>query len=401
MSKWIRSATVLLVLYIVAAYLYVEFFTVRLPESVKGTALDFSMFIERNELNRINRTNITMAWYYLIETPIKLWVIFVLFTLKDAALRARMIEKSKWTFTKVLKYSAVYYVAATLFTAPFQLVQFFILKNIGQVSHSIFEAILFFGYQGLLSFVELFIFIAIILALLKYAKKRWMLYAITLNLVYICYDFYPFLIIEQPEEPIFEQGELRTLIFDFAHEHNFPLKELHVYEDRPKDDINATVHGNEEEIYITLPEHIQQQLTEQELLTLISHEMGHIYDPLYSIGVEFVLAVIQTFVTFILLAYFVKRLHLKEQLLKVIPLYLVLTLMMSSFFDPLENMTSQYFEYEADRYAVALIGDDEPIVSLIQKTGAQGGALQLPPGISQLFLSHPTIYDRLEPWVKQ
>ena len=65
------------------------------------------------------------------------------------------------------------------------------------------------------------------------------------------------------------------------------------------------------------------------------------------------------------------------------------------------NLNSLYFEYEADRYAVELMGDSEPIISLIKKTGAAGDTLQLPPGLTPIYSSHPTIYDRLEPWVKQ
>lgn len=403
-TTWIRRATVLLVMYIIGMYGYIELFSIRLPEHLKGTALDFTTFITPDQLAMINRSNIMIVWYELIEVPIKCYVIFVLFSLKDAQLRQHILEKTKWNISKIVKYSVLYYFAASLVTVPFQLTQYVVLRNIGKLDNTIVEAISYFLYREFMPFITLFIFSLIIVALIKWAPKRWFIYVMLIDLAYLGYLVYPEFMIERPDNvPVFEAGETRTLVLDYAKEHNFPLKEIFTLEDVPEDDVNAKVQGNQQEIYIFLPEHIAKILTEDELLTLLSHEFGHIYDPFDSKLSLLLIFVVQSIVTFGVLGYLVQRFKLQHQplALQVIPLYFVVMFLSNCIFGTFMNLNSLYFEYEADRYAVELMGDSEPIISLIQKTGAAGDTLQLPPGLTPIYSSHPTIYDRLEPWVKQ
>ena len=401
-TKWIRGATVLLMIYIIAMYGYLELFSIHLPEQFKGTALDFSTFIAADQLAMINEANIVMAWFEMIEIPIKCYGIFVLFTLKDAQLRGHILEKTKWNISKIVKYSVVYYFLASLVTVPFQLIYFFVLRNIGKTNNSLFEAVLYLGYREFMPFLKLFVLLLIILALLKWAPKRWFMYVLLIDLAYLGYLIYPEFVIERPDgEPILEAGETRTLILDYAQQHNFPVKEIFALEDLPEDTINASVYGNKHEIYIFLPEDITSVITEDELLALLSHEFGHIYDPFDSTVSLVIIFTLQSIVTFGVLAYFVRRFQLQKQplALQIIPLYFVVMFIMNFIFGTFANMSTQFYEYEADRYAVELMNNSEPIISLIQKTGESGAILQLPPGLSYIYSSHPTIYDRLQPWV--
>ena len=198
-----------------------------------------------------------------------------------------------------------------------------------------------------------------------------------------------------------EEGELREAIEQTASRANFSLKNIYVIDGSKRSShANAYFTGFGAKKRIVLYDTLIEQLTTDEIVAVLCHEMGHYrhHDTLKLLAAQVVKVVLMLFV-FSLLA---GSRELSEALggdrvsfalslsafgLLFSPIDLIL--------DPLENHFSRRYEYRADSFAASL-GYSEALISGLKKLSANSLVNLTPhPLVVRMTYSHPTLEQRV------
>ncbi len=151
---------------------------------------------------------------------------------------------------------------------------------------------------------------------------------------------------------------------------------------------------------IVLFDTLIDQLEESELAAVLAHEIGH-----YKRGhipKMLMVSSVMTLVTFWLVdylsrsAWFFEGFGFSEASLPVaFLLFMLLSGLFTFWVSPLFSQLSRKHEYEADSFAVAAVGDQEPMVSSLQKLSEKNLSNLTPhPLYSAFHYSHPTLLER-------
>jgi STE24 endopeptidase len=199
-----------------------------------------------------------------------------------------------------------------------------------------------------------------------------------------------------------ESGELKQLITDYAVRANFPISRIDVMDgSRRSSKANAYFSGLGKNKRIALFDTLIEKHGNDELLSIIAHEVGH-YKRWHNIK-GIVLAVVQAGFMFFMLSLFINNSQLfaafKMQNLSVYASLLFFTLLYS----PIEllislmgNKISRKHEFEADAFARNSIGTGKHLIEGLKKlTVTNLGNLTPHPLTVWLSHSHPPVLDRI------
>jgi STE24 endopeptidase len=203
-------------------------------------------------------------------------------------------------------------------------------------------------------------------------------------------------------EPL-EDGELRDSIFAYADSVDFPVNEVYVMDgSRRSNKANAFFTGFGANRRIVLFDTLVEQLSVDELLSVVAHEMGHY--KLHHIPQRIAISVVQTGVLFLLLsvvlqvdglfhAFYVDQPAVYTGLLFFGLLYSPVDLLLST---PL-NAWSRRHEFQADRFAVETTGQGGTLTSGLKRLAETNLSNLTPhPLTVTLNYSHPPLLDRIE-----
>ncbi len=163
---------------------------------------------------------------------------------------------------------------------------------------------------------------------------------------------------------------------------------------------NAAFAGLGKSKRILLGDTLLSGFTEDEIETVIAHELGH-YKHKHIIK-NIIIATVSSFLTLFLIAYLYEKSLLLFNFTSItqiaaLPLIALWASVIGFIQTPLTNIISRKFEYEADQYAVkATLKPDSFIVTLNKLTEQNLGDREPHPVVEWYFYSHPSIKKRTD-----
>jgi len=265
--------------------------------------------------------------------------------------------------------------------------------------------------KGLLLAILLgFPLLALVLKLIEWTGPNWWIWAAVLV---VAFQLLLMLIAPAVIMPLFNkftplpQGSLRERLFALARRTDFPTRSIDVMDGSKRSrHSNAFFTGFGRFRKIVLFDTLVAQLAEPELESVLAHEIGH-YKKRHvvkSLGVS----IAGMFMGFAAIAWLARQQwfyqafgfqhHAGFAAANVVPAMLLFALLagtISFWFSPLIHMWSRRFEYEADAFAHATIGEVEPLIQALRKLTEENLSNLAPhPLYSSFYYSHPTLLER-------
>jgi STE24 endopeptidase len=197
-------------------------------------------------------------------------------------------------------------------------------------------------------------------------------------------------------------GELRTAIHEFAQKVGFKLDNIFIINGSKRSSKgNAYFSGLGPKKRIVLFDTLINELTVDELVAVLAHEIGH-YKKKHVL-VALIIGVIQTGVLLFLFSIFVKSPSLSNALGVPVPNFHIGMVAFGMLYSPVSlvtglfvSMMSRKNEFEADQFAFEN-SDPEALASALKKLSVQNLSNMTPHPLYVFFhYSHPPLLQRLE-----
>lgn len=198
-----------------------------------------------------------------------------------------------------------------------------------------------------------------------------------------------------------EEGALKTALENFAHEAGFNLDKIFVIDGSKRSTkANAYFTGFGSKKRIVLYDTLIQDLTTDEIVAVLAHEVGH-YKRKHVIF-NMVVSLLLTGFTLYILSFFIDSKLLANALSIAEPSFHVGLIAFAILYSPISEITglamnyiSRKFEYQADDYAKAHFNAEFLISSL--KKLSKNSLSNLTPHNAYVFMhySHPTLLQRV------
>jgi len=252
--------------------------------------------------------------------------------------------------------------------------------------------------------------LALVLKLIEWTGANWWLWAAA---VVVAFQLLLLLIAPAIIMPLFNkftplpEGTLRERLFALAQRTDFPTRSIDVMDGSKRSrHSNAFFTGLGRFRKIALFDTLIAQLTEPELESVLAHEIGH-YKKRHVIkllGVS-VGGVLVAFAVIALLArqqWFYRAFGFQYQAgfaaANVVPAMLVFALLagtISFWISPVAHIWSRRFEYQADEFARATMGEAQSLIRALRKLSEKNLSNLTPhPLYSSFYYSHPTLLER-------
>ena len=206
-----------------------------------------------------------------------------------------------------------------------------------------------------------------------------------------------------------EDGTLREKIETFAKKINFPLTNIFVIDGSKRSTkANAYFSGLGSKKTIVLFDTLINEQTEEELVSVLAHEVGHY--KLKHIQKGMIIGILQMGALLFLLSLFINKPELSQALgLQTdTPIFHLGLIAFSLLYSPISmltgifmNMLSRKNEFEADNYAKENIGTGNYLISALRKLSANNLS-NLNPNKWYVFFhySHPPLLERVRNLMK-
>lgn len=199
-----------------------------------------------------------------------------------------------------------------------------------------------------------------------------------------------------------EEGELRTAIEAYCHKVGFNLKHLYVMDGSKRSaKSNAFFSGLGPKKTIALFDTLIDQMTNEEIVAVLAHEIGH-YKCKHT-SHSLVIGIVQTGIMLFVLGLFLRMPEFSQALGAGQGSFHVGIIAFGIIFSPINtlagigmNILSRKNEFEADAYAKETYAG-EPLASGLKKLTAENlGNLKPHPAYVFVHYSHPPVLKRLE-----
>jgi STE24 endopeptidase len=252
--------------------------------------------------------------------------------------------------------------------------------------------------------------LALVLKLIEWTGPIWWIWAAA---VVIAFQLLLMLIAPAVIMPLFNkftplpEGTLRDRLFALARRTDFPTRSIEVMDGSKRSrHSNAFFTGFGRFRKIVLFDTLVAQLAEPELESVLAHEIGH-YKKRHVLKL-FGVSIVGVFIGFGAIAWLARQqwfyrafgfeYHSGFAAADVVPAMLLFALlagMIGFWFSPLVHMWSRRFEYEADAFARAAMGDAQPLIHALRKLTEKNLSNLTPhPLYSGFYYSHPTLLER-------
>ncbi|GAA3509274.1 M48 family metallopeptidase [Aquimarina addita] len=199
-----------------------------------------------------------------------------------------------------------------------------------------------------------------------------------------------------------ESGELRDTIEAYSKDVGFQLKDVYVIDGSKRSTkANAYFSGIGSEKRITLYDTLIKDLSKEEIVAVLAHEVGH-YKKRHVI-VNLLLSILLTGLTLWFLSLFIQNELLSEALGVAVPSFHIGLVAFGILYSPISeatglimNLVSRKFEYQADNFAKKSYNGEALINSL--KKLSKNNLSNLTPHPAMVFIhySHPTLLQRIK-----
>ncbi|QFF99246.1 M48 family peptidase [Psychrobacillus glaciei] len=408
-KKWGIRALLLFGVYALAMYYYIfHNGSGDIPAALKGTVADPHVFMSGRELYLSEEYSKIKNFLFFVATPFE-WLVylFILITGLSLAFERWIPLQNKWAILQ----SAVYVFLLSLLTFivffPLEFFRYVLSKNYGISTQSFNSWMRDNVIDFWVNFGMTVVIVTVLYWLINKSTKKWWFNAWLLMI-----PFSIFLMFIQPVviDPLYNDfypltnKDLETKILSLAEQANIPTE--HVYEVNMAEKtnaLNAYVTGIGSNARIVLWDTTLNRLSENEILFIMAHEMGHYVEKHIYFGIAGYLLtmLIGLWLTARLMPWIIihfgrvlkiKRLNAIHSL----PLFLLITSFLLFVSSPLSNYISRYQETRADLYAIELVDDPEAAISTFQELTKAGLSEVNPPLLVKWFrYSHPTMLERI------
>lgn len=194
---------------------------------------------------------------------------------------------------------------------------------------------------------------------------------------------------------------LKEKILNLCAKVGFKVKGVYVFNmSKTTKKANAAFTGIGRTKRIILGDTLVTGFSEDEILTVFAHELGHYKNGhikkniLYSISLTFLMLFILSMVYSALLPVFG---FANSWDIAALPLLALIAGVFGFLIKPIGSYISRRFEFEADRFAIKLIGNFDIFKSLMEKLAFQNLADENPNRFVEFwFRSHPSVKSRIE-----
>lgn len=197
---------------------------------------------------------------------------------------------------------------------------------------------------------------------------------------------------------LLEDEELKNAINSLLLKSGFKSSGIFVIDASKRDSrLNAYFGGLGKTKRVVLYDTLIQSLTKNELLAVLSHELGHFShkDILKNIFLMSVLIFIFFAILGNLPQSFIQALGLEVGGGSLVVFFLLFSPILNAFFEPLMSYFSRSHEFGADKFAAELTNKND-IISALKKLGEKNLAFPLShPIYSFVYHSHPTLFERI------
>ncbi|PGZ94369.1 peptidase M48 [Bacillus pseudomycoides] len=379
-----------------------------IPEMYKGTSADPSTFMNARELMLSQDYSRVKNLLFFLATPLQ-WVVLLFVLVFGVSKRFEKWAKDT-TKVRVLQIAIYLFYLSLVTTAlalPLQWISHKVSVDYGistqPTANWIKEHVLDFW----INFFLMFLTVSVLLWLIKKYPKRWWLYGWALSV-----PFTIFLTFIQPVviDPLYNDfstlhnKKLEKKILTLADKANIPAE--HVYEvnmSEKTNALNAYVTGIGTNSRIVLWNTTLEQLKDKEILFIMAHEMGHyVMKHIYwGVGSYIVLTFVGMYLINRIIQACIRKwgdtLHIsKIASFSVLPLFFLVSSMLSFAVSPATNYVSRIEERAADQYALNMTKDSESGVKTFQYLSKSSLSQVNPPALVKFFLyTHPPIFERI------
>lgn len=403
------TALLLFGVYALAMYFYIfHSGSGDIPAALKGTVADPLVFMSGRELYLSEEYSKIKNFLFFVATPFE-WLVylFILITGLSQAFEGWIPLQKKWAILQ----SAVYVFLLSLLTFivffPLEYFRYVLSKNYGISTQSFNSWMRDNVIDFWVNYGITVVIVTVLYWLINKSKKKWWLNAWLLMI-----PFSIFLMFIQPVviDPLYNDfypltnKDLEAKILALAEQANIPTE--HVYEvnmAEKTNGLNAYVTGIGSNARIVLWDTTLNRLSENEILFIMAHEMGHYVEKHIYFGIAVYLLTLLIGLWLIaklmpwIIVHFGRILKIKRiNAIHSLPLFLLITSFLLFVSSPLSNYISRYQETRADLYALELVADPEAAVSTFQELTKAGLSEVNPPLLVKWFrYSHPTMLERI------
>jgi len=252
--------------------------------------------------------------------------------------------------------------------------------------------------------------LALVLKLIEWTGATWWVWAAA---VVIAFQLLLLLVAPAIIMPLFNkftplpEGALRDRLFALAQRTDFPARRIEVMDGSKRSrHSNAFFTGFGRFRKIVLFDTLMAQLTEPELESVLAHEIGHYKKrhvvKLLSVSIVGVVVAFAAIAWLARQQWFYRAFGFEHQAgfaaANVVPALLLFGLLAGTiifWLSPFINRWSRRFEYDADAFARATMGEAQSIVHALRKLSERNLSNLIPhPLYSGFYYSHPTLIER-------
>jgi STE24 endopeptidase len=377
------------------------------PDLYKGTAADPTTFFTTSQLHNSETLNAVRNWIFFMSGPWE-WMIY-LALLTSGLARSWREGLERWKLPIYIRfpvYVLMINAVAFLLYFPLRVMSYNLSKAYGITTQPVFswlrDKLVAFG----ISYLTMLVVCAVSLWIISRGGRWW------LKLWLISVPFTLFMMYVQPVviDPLYNHftklsnPQLEHRILELAAKADIPAHRVYEVDMSAKTNaMNAYVNGIGSSLRIVLWDTTLKQLTEQEILLIMAHEMGHYvkhhleWSAVGAVGSSFVMLWFGGW----LYAVTVRKrgdkwgIHSLSDM-TALPLILLLLSVLTFVTSPLTNAVSRQAEASADQYAMKLIGSAEGAISMHQKMSVTVLSDVNPPLLVKWFRdNHPTDMERI------
>ena len=236
-----------------------------------------------------------------------------------------------------------------------------------------------------------------IYALLVFLPKYWWVVSIVVMIIFIIIGAYLYPLIIDPLFYNFsklEEGKLRDRVIDISEKAGIEVKDVLVADaSRRTNKANAYFSGIGNSRRVVLFDTLLNNFTEEEVLSVVAHEIGHWYHK------HIIKSIIASAAAGILALFIMHLIFRKAALLgdfKAIAITILLVSVFTFIALPMQNTISRYFEKQTDEMALQLTGDPGTQISLMVRLATTNLSNVGPHPFIKVFLyGHPSILERI------
>jgi STE24 endopeptidase len=317
---------------------------------------------------------------------------------------ARVYSENSIVITLI--FFGIILIGSDLLTTPFSYYKTFVIEQKFGFNKTSKKTFFIDKLKGLLMSILIGGFIlALITWFYEFAGAYFWLYAwglVTLFSLFMNMFYSKIIVPLFNKQTALEEGNLKDAITKYANSVGFTLNNIFVINGSKRSTkANAYFSGFGNQKRITLYDTLINDLTINEIVAVLAHEVGH-YKRKHIIF-NLIASLLLTGLSLFLLSLFIQTPILSKALSVSIPSFHIGLIAFGILYSPISEITgifmnymSRKFEYQADNYAKETFSS-EPLISSLKKL-SKNSLSNLTPHFLYVFIhySHPTLFERIK-----